>query len=423
MADIRDPKWKYSRAFVTDEDLELANTIHKYIDDKVMDNRQNLDGGFHRDETLARSTFDELAIGLNKIGIQKAFLPKEYGGLGLESNVTYSLLVEELGRGDLGFGLHFVMIPWAFTPAMMTENKAILERYAPMFCGDEVLSAAFQMTEPAGGTNIEDPTQHGSTIQTRAELRGDEWIINGQKLWASNNGVSEFYTTVCTVDPKKGDDGICIISIPKESEGLSFGKPESKMGMVWTDYNGAMYLDNVRVPKGYCVAAPGGEGANIFRYMVNNRFGDGAMAIGGAQACLEIAEDYTKDRFIVGKPVREQSLHAAIIGEMAMKIRAARSFYLNVAYMFDHPELYGEANSDRLIGISSSSKTFSTRVAIEVMHKSMELMGSAGYCADYHIEKYLRDVLIIHLWMGGPQLAMLESARVEYPMSSFWKKA
>jgi len=342
--------------------------------------------------------------------------------LGLESIVTYSTLVEELGRGDLGLGLHFVMIPWAFTPAILSNNKVVLERYAQMFCGDEVLSAAFQMTEPAGGANIEDPTQHGHKIQTRAELKGNEWIINGQKMWASNTGVSEFYTTVCTVDPGKGDDGICIITIPKESEGLSFGKPEAKMGMVWTDYNGAMYFDNVRVPKDYCTGAPGGEGAKIFRYMVSNRSADGAMALGGAQACLEIVEDYTKDRYIVGRPVREHSLHAAIIGEMAMKIRAARSFYLNVAYMFDHPELYGESNSDRLIGISTSSKTFSTSVAIEVMHKAIELMGSAGYCADYYVEKYLRDVIIIHLWMGGPHLAMLESARVEYPMHSFWEK-
>ena len=418
MAGARDPITKYSQGgLATEKDIMLANALHQYVDKHVLvgDVRQNLDGGFHRDETLAKKTFDEVVKGLIKLDCARAWLPKEYGGLGLESNVTYCVMMEELGRGDLGVAEHFNMIPWAFTSAMMTNNKPTLETYAPMFCGDEVHFAAFEMTEPAGGCNIEDRQQRGRTIETRAELIDGHWVINGQKMWASNNGVSEFYSTVCTTDPNKGDEGICIITVPKDTPGLSFGKPEEKMGMVWTSYNGAMYLDNVRVPEEYCTGGPGGEGAEVLHTMLESRFQDGAMALGAAQACLEIVEDYTKDRFIAGKPVRERSLFAAKIGKMAMQIRAARAYYMYIASMFDHPELYGKTNSTPQVGRAASSKVFSTSTAIETMLGCIELMGSYGYCADYHVEKYLRDVIIVHLWMGGAQLTTLESAQAEYP--------
>jgi alkylation response protein AidB-like acyl-CoA dehydrogenase len=100
---------------------------------------------------------------------------------------------------------------------------------------------------------------------------------------------------------------------------------------------------------------------------------------------------------------------------MAMQIRAARAYYMYIASMFDHPELYGKTNSTPQVGKAGSSKVFSTSTAIEIMLGCMELMGSYGYCAGYDVEKYLRDVIIIHLWMGGVQLTTLESAQAEYP--------
>jgi len=271
------------------------------------------------------------------------------------------------------------------------------------------------MTEPAGGCNIEDPSQHGHTIQTIAELKANEWVINGQKLWPGEIGVSEFYSTVCTTDPGKGDDGICIIDVPKDTPGLSFDKLEKLMGMHYTALNGAIYYDDVRVPKEYCSGAPGGEGAWVLRNMLSGRFADGVMALGGAQACLEIVEDYLKDRYIVGKPVRERSLFAALIGEMAMKIQAARSYYLNVACMFDHPEIYGERTSDQQVAKSSASKWFSTWATEWVIREAMGLMGSYGYSYETHIEKYLRDVIAIRIYCAGQHGAILDAARGEYP--------
>jgi alkylation response protein AidB-like acyl-CoA dehydrogenase len=417
VTNMRDPIQKYSKAFATDEDLQLARTLREYVDDKIMPRRYDLDGGFHRDQELANRTIEEVGKGLVDLGVARAFLPEECGGLGMTSQITFGIMMEELGRGDMGIATHYSIIPWALTPAMLTNNKAILKRFGTLYCDDKFRSGCFAMTEPAGGCNIEDPSQHGHTIKTKAELKGDEWIINGEKLWPGGIGISEFYSTVCTTDPDKGDDGIVIIDVPHGTPGLSFGKPEEKMGMIFTEVNGSIYYDDVRVPKEYTSGAPGGEGAKVLRNMLCCRFTDGAMVVGGAQACLEIVEDYLKDRYIMGKAVRERSLHAALIGEMAAKLQAARSYYLNVGYMFDHPEIYGDWISPQQIARSSASKWISTSVGEWVIRECMGLTGSYGYTNKFFVEKYLRDAIIVRIWMGGAHMAILEAARGEYPFN------
>lgn len=417
MLNLREPRQKYSTAIATEDDILLAESLHKYVNEKIMPRRRDLEGGAKRDEELADKTFKYLSKGLVELGIQKAFLPKEIGGLGLTSQVTGCIIAEEIARGDIGILTNLSITPWVFEPAMITKNMTVLEKFAAPFCGDEVLHACFSMTEPAGGCNMEDASQHGKTIRTIAELKEDEWVINGQKLWPSNAGVSEVYCTICTVDPNMGDDGIAIIYVPKDAEGLSFGEPEEKMGLIYTDRNSAIYYDNVRVPREYCCGQPGGEGAAVFRHCVSGRITDGPTGVGAAQAALEIVIDYTKDRYIKGKTVRDRSLHASILGEMAMKIQVARSDYMYVASMFDDPETYGQTNSHELIARASASKMFSTRMAIEVITKAIEMMGSYGYSPDYHVEKYLRDVIIVDLWMGGPHLCSLDVARSQYPLN------
>jgi alkylation response protein AidB-like acyl-CoA dehydrogenase len=418
--DLRDPVQKYSKAFATEEDLAIAEAVHEFVDREVMPRRLDLDGGFHRDRELAEKTFHQIRKGLVDLGWQRAWFPKEYGGLGIDSSVTYSIFTEELSRGDPDIAEHFGTAVWGLQAAMLVNNETVLKRFAPIFCGSEVCDGCFAMTEPAGGCNVEDVyCQHGRTIQTRAELKGNEWIVNGQKLWPGPIIDSIIYSTVCTIDPEKGDDGIVIIDVPKDTRGLSFGKPEELMGRSCTAKNGAIFYDDVRVPKEYCSGLPGGQGAWVIKHMVSSRFDSAPEALGPAQACLEIAIDYLKDRYIVGKPVRDRSLIAATIGEMAMKIQAARSYYLNVAYMFDHPEIYGDTISLQQLARSSGCKNFATEVAEWVCRQAMGLMGSYGYSTGGHVEKYLRDLPIIRLWMAGVHGAMLDTARGEYAFKSW----
>ena len=413
---MRKPAQKYSRALATQEDVMIADAVHAFVNREIMPRRRDLEGGPQRDETLAEATIQQLAKGLVDLDIQRAFLPTDIGGLGLTSVVSTCILAEEMARGDIGLATQMLITPWAFAPAMVTGNRTVLEKFASPFCGPEPLSACFAMTEPAGGANIEDASQQGRTIQTLARADGDHWIINGQKMWPSGAGVSEIYTTVCSTDPSLGEAGITLICVPKDTPGLSFGKLEEKMGLIYTDKNSAIYYEEVRVPAAYCCGRPGGEGAAILRELVSGRISEPAMAVGAAQAALEIAVDYTRGRTICGKAVRNRSQHAAVLGEMAAKLQAARADVLHTASMFDRPDRYGPLGSPQQIARASAAKLIGTRLALEVIHSAIELMGSYGYSPEYHVEKYLRDAIIVRLTMGGPQLCALDVARGQYPL-------
>jgi len=186
------------------------------------------------------------------------------------------------------------------------------------------------------------------------------------------------------------------------------------MGLTYTDVSAAFFYEDVRVPKEFCCGASGGEGAAILHTLTNGRLEDGPLSIGGAQAALETAMEYTGERFIRGKPVRDQSMHAGILGEMAAQVQNARASYMYVASMFDRPEQHGAPNSQQQIARASAVKMYTTRTAIDVMLKAIELMGAAGYSSEFHVEKYLRDVVMVRLWVGGPQLCALDSARGHY---------
>lgn len=416
MYEMFDVRKKFVRAIVTEEDLELAASIREFVEKEVMPRRQDLEGGWHRDEKLAHETLEKILKVMVNLGLQKAFLPKEMGGLGINSAVTSYILSEELSRGDVALWMiHPGIIAWALYPALVANRMDLVEElFRDKLLDDKPHKACVAITEPAGACNIIDPAMHGRTIRTTAKLEGDEWVINGEKIWPCNSGDADIvYLTVCTTDPTKGDEGIALIYVPPDAPGLSIGKPIQKMGLCWTDMNTEIFYEDVRVPKHYRVAGPR-EDAKIFHDLSGQArlFSSGQM-IGAAQAALEIALNYTKERRIV-KPVREHSLHASIIADMMIAIETARAYSLQVAWMVNHPEIYGRWGSPTMLARCSAAKVYAGDMALWVINKAVELMGSYGIAFDYNVEKYLRDVKTMQLVEGGQQLGRLDVARGLY---------
>ncbi|MCK4723394.1 MAG: hypothetical protein KAT75_08815, partial [Dehalococcoidia bacterium] len=143
--------------------------------------------------------------------------------------------------------------------------------------------------------------------------------------------------------------------------------------------------------------------------MGGGRLGSCLFAIGAAQACFEIALDWTKDREIAGRPVRERSLHASILGEMAQRIECARAYYQKISEMQGSGQ-YGRPGEPFMLSKCSAALNYACDTAVWVPNKAMELMGAYGYSYDLNVEKYLRDVKIVQLWLGGPQRRWLDSA-------------
>lgn len=395
-------------AFLSEESKTLLTSVRNFVDKEMMPVRIQLDE--------SREACEVIIDKLVKMGMQRYGLSPKYGGVQIGSAVEYVAVCEELARGDSGIATEMTCPEWLFGPAMRARNKAVLEKLMTPFCSDERHTACFALTEPAGGCNGEDPTQRGKALKTIARLDGAQWVINGSKRWPGGAGIAEVYGILCTTDPSLGEEGVALIYVPAGVGGLTFGKPENKMGMRFSDVNADVYLDNVRVPKEYRLAGPG-EDWKLFRAALSwGRLSSAAFAVGNAQAVLEIVIDYTANRFYKGKAVREHSLQAAMIADMIIGIESARAYYLTVAAMFDRGGEFGDAGDAFLMGKASGAKVYACDVAEQVCNRAMELMGAYAYTKEYHVEKYLRDFKIIQLWEGGGQLGRLEAAMGYYPI-------
>lgn len=403
---------KYLDVFLKEEDHMFKDILRNFVEKEIMPFRQQID------DDKEHKIVNKILQGLTNLGIQKGAFPKEYGGNSMASMVSAAIMHEELARGDSGIATAATVTTWAFLPAIIAGNQAVLDHFAPMFCGDDLKMGCFAMTEPGGshgggGCDIENPSLHGRKIRTLAKLEGNEWAINGQKAWASNSGVAEAYCLLCTTDPELGDEGIALIYVPASAEGLSFGKFENKAGMQG-DKNCMIFMENVRVPKEFRAAGPGKDAELLHNNVIAARILTGALAIGNAQGAFEIVLNYTGERIVADRPIRQHSICAGILADMAIGIETARNYYLAAAYMYDHPETYGPPISDHMLSRASIAKVYAAEVAVMVTNRTMELMGSYGYVRDYDVEKYWRDCKIIELWEGGAQLGRFDVCRGYY---------
>ncbi len=396
--------------FVTEEDRMMIATLREFVKDEIIPFRQQLD------EDEDRDLVHHVLNGLAALGLHKRGLPESLGGL--RSNaVSLTVGYEEVARGDCGIAMTMSVPAWVFGPAMRGHNERVLDDLCGQYCGDTFVEACQAMTEPEGGCNIESAEYRGKAIHTRARLEGDEWVINGSKQFPSGASVSEVYLVTCTTDPDLAEEGIALIYVPADTLGLSFSKPENKMGMRFTDVNASIYLDNVRVPRDYRASAKAGKDHESFRNFLSwGRLSAAAFAVGAAQGALDIALDFTGQRYYGGKQVRQHGLQANMLADMMIAIESARFYYLTVAGMFDNRKVYGAPYTDEQIARATGAKIYACDTAVKVCNMAMELTGSYGYMKDYNIEKYLRDCKIMQLWEGGGQLGRIDVARGRYDL-------
>lgn len=405
---------RFLMELLSDTDRMMIQVLRDFVDREIMPIRHLIDPDTRQDFKLVK----ELQKKMIGLGYQRSIFPPEYGGMGLGSLLGTCIAVEELARGDAAFICAPGGAGWAFRPAVAAGNKVLLDDFALRFGGEEPYVACFAMTEPGGGCNIENIDMHGRGIATRATLDGDEWVINGAKVWPTNSGIADVYCVVCQTDPKLGDEGIALIYVPVPIEGFTFGKFEDKMGFR-ASREGEFWFDNVRVPRGYRAAGPGKDAELFHDNLIFARGFSAAWAVGPAQGAFDEVLAFTKDRLAAGKPIRQHTIAANMLADMAIAIQVGRDAYVNAAYIYDHPETYGPKVSIYNLSRTSIAKVFCCDMAISVTNRAMELMGSYGYVTDHHVEKYLRDVKIIQLWEGGAQLGRLDVVRGYYDYDQF----
>ena len=394
--------------FITDEDRPIIESVKNFVNKEIIPIREDIE----KDKN--HGLVQNILQGLTKLGLIKTGFPEKYSKMERLSAVKIFLISEEVARGDVGIAVAQAATRWALSPMILGKNEVLIDKFIPFFCEEEPHLACFAMTEQNSGCDIENLSMlQGKTIQTKAVLEGDEWVIRGSKRFASNSGVSDLYCIVCQTDPSEGEKGIALIYVPAGSEGLSFGAFEDKAGL-FADRNCDIYLDDVRVPREYRASDPGEDAKILKRNITAGRVGSAAMVVGSARGIFDEVLKYTGERVVAGKPIRNHSMSAAMLADMAIGIETAKAYYLQVTYMLEHPERFGEASSSVMLSRASIAKVYATDMAVSIANKAIELMGSYGYMKNYHVEKYWRDSKVIQLWLGGAQLGRLDIAQGYY---------
>lgn len=399
--------------WVSDFITDFGKVLRRWGDEKYVPIRQQVDEDW-RDHKLIEPMLKEVLVDL---GINAAFFPAEVGGTDMPEPMSLTaVLCEELARIDSGFATACICSLWGLMPILLPphRNMELLEEFGPKFCGDELYMGCHAMTEPSGGADIENVGRiGGKTIATTATDDGDHWVINGHKIWPTNSGkVGNLYTVICTTQKGSSDpNDFALILVPADTEGVSVGGPYQKCGMN-ADMNTDIWFDNVRVPKRYRLHGPGDDLKYWARAISMGNVGSAAMCVGIMKSVYQIIKKWTTERVIAGKPLKEHSIVAQMLCEVAMNIESISAWMWSYTREMDHPEIYGwEPWDERFILKTRGLALHASNLVEATCSRAMDYMGSYGYAREFDIEKHWRDQKVIGIWMGGKGLKTLENAR------------
>lgn len=423
---LLEPRQKYSLAYCTEDEIAIAEHFRDFVDKELLPHRHHIEGGWHRDAQLAKATIHRLYAKLVDFGVTSAILPTKYGGPGY-SPIVRQMINEELSRADIGLATKVGKLHWAISVMLAAGRDDLIEEFAPKITGSEAWTACFAITEPGGGANVEDPALAYKTMNTMATEDGDSYIINGHKLWPGPAGPAEEFQSeymaghlgywVCAITDKKGgEDNVGIFYVPADAPGLEFSKPYEKMGFSYTEANTDIWFNQVRIPRRYRIDTKPGQGSQLIKgYVIGlGRLAGAARLTGLSEAVLEIVMDWTQNRVIAGTPMRERSLFAAAIAEMWRAIEVSRQYYLSITYQVSRPDIYGQPWEAHMKAKFSAARSIAGDAAQMITNKGMQLMGSAGYAYESHLEKYMRDYKIVQMWLGGAERDRMDMAQGLY---------
>ncbi|MBN1566657.1 MAG: acyl-CoA/acyl-ACP dehydrogenase [Acidobacteria bacterium] len=398
---------------ISDEIRMFCRTLRKFVDNEVLPRAEEIDDYWdwteRKEQTFVHDLWKKLLIDL---GLQKSFLPPEFGGSGGGSTVEIAATIQEVARGDYGLASTGFISPWSIAAITIPKpNEVLLKKLAPFLLGDEVFIITSAITEPHAGGSVEDMKLKGAQIRTRARLEGNEWVINGHKLWPSGFREAKWFRVLCSVEGEEFPKNIAQILVPADSPGISTSKPYRKMGAS-IDTNGDIWFENVRAPKeNRAQQDPEDDLKSVLANITIGRLTSAAFPLGIMKRAFEILRDYVDIREIAGKPMKEHGAIAHELGRVAQNIIAAEAFFYFAAARMDRPDAYGFPWEAKSVALASAVQNVVGELGWDTVSRSLELMGSYGYSREGRMEKLLRDLKIGQIVVGGPILRLIEIAR------------
>ena len=360
--------------------IELARTIADKVLDPVVDQHE-------KDESYPDGVFTTLG----EAGLLSLPYPEEWGGGGQPYEV-YLQVLEELAARWAAVAVAVSVHGLSCHPLMTFGSDEQRSRWLPDMLGGSTIGA-YSLSEPQAGSDA-------AALTCRASAADGGYRITGEKAWITHGGVADFYTLFARTG--EGSQGISFFLVPGDLDGLTFGRPEEKMGLhavptTAAHYDGAFLEEQRRI-------GAEGQGLQIaFSALDAGRLGIAAVAVGLAQAALDAAVAYSQERTTFGRKIIDHQGLAFLLADMAAAVDSARATYLDAARRRDAGLTYSRQ--------ASVAKLVATDAAMKVTTDAVQVLGGAGYTRDYRVERFMREAKITQIFEGTNQIQRLVISR------------
>jgi butyryl-CoA dehydrogenase len=371
---------------LTEEQQMMQRMVRDFAENEIRPVAQEMD---------ASGEFPwEIIRRMGSLGLMGLPIPEEYGGSGADT-ITYAIAVEEISRvsGSLGITLaSHVSLGLDLIDHFGTEEQK--RKYlSPLARGQGL--AAFGLTEPEAGSDA-------GAVKTTAVLDGDQWVINGQKVFITSGSIADVVVVAAVTDKSAGTKGISNFLVEKDTPGFRPGRDEEKIGLK-ASVTSQLFFEDCRVPKDNLLGQRG-EGYKQFLITLDGgRISIGAMALGLAQGAFEAAVEYSKQRVQFGQPIAKFQAIQWMIADMATEIDAARMMVYRAAWMKDQGVRYTKE--------AAMAKLYASEAAERACFKAIQIHGGYGYMREYDVERIYRDNRLTTIGEGTSEIQRLVIAR------------
>jgi alkylation response protein AidB-like acyl-CoA dehydrogenase len=328
-------------------------------------------------------------------GLVGAWIPEQYGGPGA-GILGNAIVTEELSKVDMGIGLNIIAATFGCEAIYDYGSEEQKQAYLPRVCSGEWVSAG-AFTEPNAGTDV-------AGYKTRAVKDGNDYVINGNKMFITNATVCDFMVAQCITNPdQKKHNSFSLIIVPADAKGVTRNKLHGKMGIRSSD-TGEIAFEDVRVPQSNLVGVEGNGFRQLMHFFDTTRVMVAAQALGLSEACLETSVKYVKERTAFGAPLGSYQLTQMKLTEMVIKIEALRGLVYKSAWLID------QTRPDYTL--AAMAKYFGGQTAVFCANAAVELHGGYGYIDEYAVQKWYRDAKILELYEGTKEAEIMTIGRV-----------
>jgi len=372
---------------LSEEHQQLREMVRDFAENEVAPTAKERD----EEARFDREIWDKMA----ELGLTGIPWPEEYGGAGFDY-LAYVIAVEELSRVCASTGVtlsaHTSLAGWPVYKFGTEEQKQKYLR--PMAEGKKI--GAYCLTEPGSGSDA-------GGMRTTAVLDGDEYVINGSKIFITNGGIADIYIVFALTNPEAKTRGVSAFIVESSFPGFQVGKKEDKMG-IRSSPTAEIIFDNCRVPKENLLGEEGQGFKIAMQTLDGGRNGIAAQAVGIAQGALDAAVEYAKNREQFGKPIAANQGVSFKLADMATAVEASRLLTYQAAWLESNGLPYGKA--------SAMAKLMAGDTAMKVTTDAVQIFGGYGYTKEYPVERFMRDAKITQIYEGTQEIQRLVISRM-----------